>query len=79
MEGVPREATERGALAHLFPVLGGLGAKHEGTPVLPLSHARSLCPFREVLSYEFWVLSCLAQYWGEGEGLRGSIWLIWFV
>ena len=25
-------------------------------------HGKSSCPFAEVLSYEFWVLSCLAQY-----------------
>jgi hypothetical protein len=61
-EGVPREATERGALGHLSPALGGLGAKLEGIPLLPLSLRESTRTFREVLSSEFWVLSCLAQY-----------------
>jgi hypothetical protein len=45
----------------------------------PFPLEKSRRRFGEVLSYEFWVLSCLAQYWGVGEGLRGSVWLIWFV
>lgn len=45
----------------------------------PFPHEKSLRPFGEVLSYEFWVLSYLAQCSGVGEGLRGSGWSIWFV
>jgi hypothetical protein len=33
VEGVPREATERGALGHLSPAPGGPGAKREGIPL----------------------------------------------
>jgi hypothetical protein len=35
VEGVPREATERGALGHLSSAPGGLGAKYEGIPASP--------------------------------------------
>jgi hypothetical protein len=36
VEGVPREAMERGALGHLSPAPGGPVAKHEGIPLPPL-------------------------------------------
>jgi hypothetical protein len=35
-------------------------------------------PFGEVLSYEFWVLSCQAQYRDVREGRR-AVWLVFLV
>ena len=58
LEGVPREATERGALGHLPPAQGGLGAQHEGIPL-----------FRG--SAEFSVLSAESQ---DKEGKHPAPW-----